>query len=160
MGANIADNSDFASQGFTHKTAASVKREFKQNPQVFLSYLVLLVLFGLLCTVPGFLTTANIYILFHRIVALGLVAMGMTLVITDHQMPEMTGWDLCTRMCQMEAHAQTPVIFLTAKSLELDLARMKRELGVVAAFAKPFSPSELVRTVEECLASVTNPSDG
>ena len=81
MGANVAGNSDFTRQAFTHKTAAAVKREFKQNPQVFLSYPVLLVLFVLLCTVPGFLTTANIYILFHRIVALGLVAMGMTLVI-------------------------------------------------------------------------------
>jgi ribose transport system permease protein len=81
MGANIAGNSDFASQGFANKTAAAVKQEFKQNPQVFLSYLVLLVLFALLCTIPGFLTTVNIYILLHRIVALGLVAMGMTLVI-------------------------------------------------------------------------------
>jgi ribose transport system permease protein len=81
MGANIAGNSDFASQGFANKTAAAVRREFKQNPQVFLSYLVLLLLFALLCTISGFLTTANIYILLHRIVALGLVAMGMTLVI-------------------------------------------------------------------------------
>jgi ribose transport system permease protein len=81
MGANIAGDSDLAPPGLTHKTAGAVKREFKQNPQVFLSYLVLLVLFALLCTIPGFLSTANIYILFHRIVALGLVAMGMTLVI-------------------------------------------------------------------------------
>ena len=81
MGVNIAGDSDFAQEGFSHKTAGAVKREFKQNPQVFLSYPVLLVLFAVLCTVPGFLTTANIYILFHRIVALGLVAMGMTLVI-------------------------------------------------------------------------------
>ena len=81
MGTHIVGDSDFAPPGFTRKTAGTVKREFRQNPQVFLSYLVLLVLFALLCTIPGFLTTANIYILFHRIVALGLVAMGMTLVI-------------------------------------------------------------------------------
>lgn len=82
------------------------------------------------------------------------------LVITDHQMPEMTGWDLCAQMRKAAAHAQTPVIFLTAKRLELDLARLKRELGVVAAFAKPFSPSELVCAVEDCLASVAEPSYG
>ena len=81
MGTNVAGDSDFGPSGFSHKTAGAVKREFKQNPHVFLSYLVLLVLVALLCTIPGFLTTANIYILFHRIVALGLVAMGMTLVI-------------------------------------------------------------------------------
>ena len=81
MKANITGNSGFMPQDSTNKAAGAVKRIFKQYPQVFLSYLVLLVLFAWLCTVPGFLTTANIYILFHRIVALGLVAMGMTLVI-------------------------------------------------------------------------------
>lgn len=82
------------------------------------------------------------------------------LVITDHQMPEMTGWDLCARMRKAAAHAQTPVIFLTAKRLELDLARLKGELGVVAAFAKPFSPRELVRAAEDCLAPAPEPIHG
>jgi len=82
------------------------------------------------------------------------------LVITDHQMPEMTGWDLCVEMRKMAAHVQTPVIFLTAKKLELDLGQLKGEFGVVATFAKPFSPSELVCAVEDCLASVAQPSHG
>ena len=80
------------------------------------------------------------------------------LVVTDHQMPEMTGWDLCAQMRKAAAHAQTPVIFLTAKRLELDVAQLKRELGVVAVFAKPFSPSELVCAVKDCLASAAEPS--
>ena len=80
------------------------------------------------------------------------------LVITDHQMPEMTGWDLCVQMREVAAHAQTPVIFLTAKKLELDLDQLKSEFGVVAAFAKPFSPSEVVAAAKDCLSSVAAPS--
>lgn len=34
-----------------------------------------------MCTVPGFLTTVNLYILLHRVVQLGLLSIGMTLVI-------------------------------------------------------------------------------
>ena len=82
------------------------------------------------------------------------------LVITDHQMPEMTGWDLCIEMRKVAAHAQTPVIFLTAKKLELDLEQLKGEFGVVAAFAKPFSPSELVCAVKDCLSAVAEPVHG
>lgn len=82
------------------------------------------------------------------------------LVITDHQMPEMSGWDLCVEMRKTAACAHTPVIFLTAKRLELDLAQMKSELGVVAAFAKPFSPRELVCAVDELLVSVPEPCHG
>jgi CheY-like chemotaxis protein len=83
------------------------------------------------------------------------------LIITDHQMPELSGWDLCVRMREDTTHAHTPVIFLTAKSLELGAARLKDELGVVATFAKPFSPRELICTVKECLAPAREePIDG
>ncbi|UCF91527.1 MAG: ABC transporter permease [Desulfobacterales bacterium] len=81
MSADIAAQSDRARRDFTGKTAGAVKQKLKQNPHIFLSYLVLLALFAWMCTVPGFLTAANIYILLHRIVELGLVALGMTLVI-------------------------------------------------------------------------------
>ncbi len=75
------------------------------------------------------------------------------LIVTDHQMPEMTGWDLCIEMRKIATHAQTPVIFLTAKRLELDLSRLKDEAGAVLVFPKPFSPRELVRAVEDSIAS-------
>ena len=81
MEAKITGNSDYAREDFRPKIARALKRKIKQNPHIILSYLVLLVLFAWMCFVPGFLTTANIYILLHRIVQLGLVALGMTLVI-------------------------------------------------------------------------------
>ena len=80
------------------------------------------------------------------------------LVITDHQMPEMTGWDLCVEMSKTSTHAQTPVIFLTAKKLEIDATQLKSEFGVVAVFAKPFSPRELVCAVEDLLAPAAQSS--
>ena len=71
------DMDDHFESGFVK----SVKTKIRENPHIFLSYVVLLVLFIWLCTVPGFLTGANIYILMHRTVQLGLVSLGMTLVI-------------------------------------------------------------------------------
>jgi len=44
------------------------------------------------------------------------------------------------------------MILLTAKGLELELPRLCEELGIDATFAKPFSPSAIVKTVNELLA--------
>ncbi len=75
------------------------------------------------------------------------------LVITDEQMPEMTGSQFCARMRRLEAFADIPVILLTAKSFELDLARLRDQLGITATFSKPFSPSQLVIAVENFLTA-------
>ncbi len=80
------------------------------------------------------------------------------LVLTDHQMPELTGVELCQRLREDERYARTPVIMVTAKGLELDLARLQDELGVTAALAKPFSPIEMIHQIEDCLASVADPA--
>lgn len=74
------------------------------------------------------------------------------LLISDHQMPLLSGVDLCRRMRLNPEHAETPVIMVTAKGLELDLETMRRELGINAIFPKPFSPTAIVDKVNECLA--------
>ena len=66
------------------------------------------------------------------------------LVISDQQMPEMTGLELCRRLRATEEYAHTPIILLTAKGLELELPALQRELAISAIFPKPFSPSEVV----------------
>ena len=78
------------------------------------------------------------------------------LVITDQQMPEMTGCELCEQLRQHEDYRETPIIMLTAKGLELELPRLKEELGISATFLKPFSPKEVVEAVEECLLAVSS----
>ncbi len=72
-------------------------------------------------------------------------------VITDQQMPEMTGVELCRELRELPQYAKCPIILLTAKGLELELPRLRDELGINATFAKPFSPSAIVKTVSELL---------
>jgi CheY-like chemotaxis protein len=74
------------------------------------------------------------------------------LVLSDQQMPMMTGIQLCENIRQLPAHRSTPFILLTAKCMEIDFVRLQQKLGVSAALPKPFSPSELVNCIEEALA--------
>jgi len=78
------------------------------------------------------------------------------LVVTDQQMPKMTGCELCERLRQQDAYREVPIIMLTAKGLELELPRLREELGISATFLKPFSPKEVVAAVEEQLVAVSS----
>lgn len=83
------------------------------------------------------------------------MAKKFDLVITDEQMPEMTGSDFCRRLRDLSGYEETPVMMLTAKGLELELDRLRAELGIKMAFLKPFSPMEVVQAVEGCLLAAT-----
>lgn len=74
------------------------------------------------------------------------------LVLTDEQMPEMCGTELCAALRKRAEYRATPIIMLTAKGLELDIDQLRERLGVTATLPKPFSPAELVSLVEESLA--------
>ncbi|MGI9457552.1 MAG: response regulator [Aeoliella sp.] len=76
------------------------------------------------------------------------------LILTDQQMPEMTGVELCGHLRNSEKYADVPVVLLTAKGLELELPQLCDELGIAATFPKPFSPSQVLKTVQELLAPV------
>lgn len=75
------------------------------------------------------------------------------LVLSDQQMPKMTGIQLCEHIREMPDHVHTPFILLTAKCMEIDVAKLRQRLGMSAALPKPFSPSELLTCIEESLAS-------
>jgi two-component system phosphate regulon response regulator PhoB len=75
------------------------------------------------------------------------------LVLSDQQMPKMTGIQLCEHIREMPDHLHTPFILLTAKCMEIDVAHLRQRLGMSAALPKPFSPSELLTSIEESLAS-------
>ena len=75
------------------------------------------------------------------------------LVITDQQMPVMTGVEFCTWL--REQGHQTPVILLTAKAFELDNNQLNCKLDVSQIIKKPFSPSQIVNSVEDMFASVS-----
>jgi DNA-binding response OmpR family regulator len=74
-----------------------------------------------------------------------------SLLITDCQMPRMGGIELCRALRADERTSQLPVIMLTAKGFEFDHEDMKRELGISEIVLKPFSPRELLQTVEKLL---------
>jgi two-component system chemotaxis response regulator CheY len=75
------------------------------------------------------------------------------LVLSDQQMPKMTGIQLCEHVREMPDYTQTPFILLTAKCMEIDVAKLRQRLGMTAALPKPFSPSELLACIEESLSS-------
>jgi len=75
------------------------------------------------------------------------------LVITDYQMPVMTGLEFIEHLRQIEDTAETPVIMLTARGFAIDEER-KSELGVASLLSKPFSPREVLRCVEDVLHQV------
>lgn len=77
------------------------------------------------------------------------------LIVTDQQMPEMTGCEFCRHLRETEAYRETPVIMLTAKGMELELPKLREELGISATFLKPFSPREIIQAVQDHLAAVS-----
>lgn len=80
------------------------------------------------------------------------------ILVTDHQMPELTGCELCAQLQQSGQHTEMPIIMLTAKGYELDWNVLNGELGVREVMVKPFSPQALVLAVEKHLATSATPT--
>ena len=76
------------------------------------------------------------------------------LVITDYQMPVMTGIELIENLRQIEETADTPVIMLTARGFAIDEER-KNELSITTFLSKPFSPREVLQCVGDVLQQVS-----
>ena len=69
------------------------------------------------------------------------------LIILDVMLPDGDGFDLCRRMRKTSALARIPVIFLTARSDEVDRV-LGLEIGGDDYVTKPFSPRELTARVK------------
>ena len=76
------------------------------------------------------------------------------IVITDYQMPVMTGLEFIEKLRKIEDTAETPVIMLTARGFAIDEER-KSELSIATLLSKPFSPREVLKCVEDVLQQVT-----
>jgi len=76
--------------------------------------------------------------------------MQPALFLLDIMLPEMNGFDLCRQIRQHEQLSKTPLIFLSAKTAELDRIR-GFELGGDDYITKPFSPRELLARVRTVL---------
>ena len=73
------------------------------------------------------------------------------LLITDCQMPVMTGLQLCGELRSTPATAMLPIVMLTAKGLEISEEELQRELGVSRLLFKPFSPREVLTVAEDLM---------
>jgi two-component system, OmpR family, alkaline phosphatase synthesis response regulator PhoP len=74
------------------------------------------------------------------------------IVVTDCQMPRLSGLGLAERIRHTPATADLPIIMLSAKGFELSLEQLRTQYGIRCLMAKPFSPRELFARVEAVLA--------
>lgn len=72
-------------------------------------------------------------------------------VITDYQMPVMTGLEMCKALRKSPSTAGIPAIMLTARGFDLEPSDMA-EAGIIMVLTKPFSPREVLARIEEVLA--------
>jgi two-component system, OmpR family, alkaline phosphatase synthesis response regulator PhoP len=72
------------------------------------------------------------------------------LLITDYHMPQLSGLELCQKLKQDPATAHIPAIMLTARGYQLD-PKDTEQSGILRMLSKPFSPRQLLSTVNEVL---------
>jgi DNA-binding response OmpR family regulator len=72
------------------------------------------------------------------------------LAVLDVMMPKLTGYDVTRRIRETDATKRMPVILLTARVQETDVAR-GFEAGADDYLRKPFSPQELGARVQAIL---------
>ena len=72
------------------------------------------------------------------------------LIITDYQMPYLSGLELCQRLKQIPQTRAIPAIMLTARGFALDDNAIAAT-GIKKCLHKPFSPRELLKIVEGML---------
>ena len=72
------------------------------------------------------------------------------LVLLDVMMPKKTGFEVCQELRADESLKDTPVLMLTAKGRDTDMAK-GLALGASAYVTKPFATKELVQKVRELL---------
>ena len=75
------------------------------------------------------------------------------LVITDFQMPFLSGLELCKQLRRREETRHIPAMMLTARGFDITPEEMA-EAKISAVLAKPFSPREVLQKVRDLLADV------
>jgi CheY-like chemotaxis protein len=73
------------------------------------------------------------------------------LVLLDARMPRLSGYEVCRQIKSNPATHDIPVVFLSAKGQESEI-KAGLESGAVKYLVKPFSPEELIHSLEDILA--------
>ncbi|WP_404399605.1 response regulator [Idiomarina seosinensis] len=80
-----------------------------------------------------------------------LVDQNFDLIVTDFHMPEVNGSELAQYVRNNSRHAHTPILMVTARANELQLANVKQS-GVDALTDKPFEPETLKALISKLLS--------
>ncbi|MBZ5584855.1 MAG: response regulator, partial [Acidobacteriia bacterium] len=75
------------------------------------------------------------------------------LVLLDVMLPDLDGFELCRQIRRSSALGRIPVVFLTARTEEVDRV-LGLEIGGDDYMTKPFSPRELVARVKAHLRRI------
>ncbi len=73
------------------------------------------------------------------------------MIITDFQMPFISGLDFCTEIQTSNIAPGVPILMLTARGFDIT-EEQKTQAGLKAVLSKPFSPREIIEKVSELLA--------
>jgi two-component system alkaline phosphatase synthesis response regulator PhoP len=76
------------------------------------------------------------------------------IIVTDFQMPGMTGLELVRELRRNGTTKDIPVIILTARGFAVE-DKEKEKLQISELLSKPFSPKELLRSIEDILYQKT-----
>jgi CheY-like chemotaxis protein len=72
------------------------------------------------------------------------------LIISDIDLGETSGLELCEQLRQLEGAAETPVIFISGAQIP-DVVRRAHSAGCVYFLRKPFDPEVLIELVDKAL---------
>ncbi len=72
------------------------------------------------------------------------------IIVTDFQMPVMTGMELVEKLRENQETQHIPVIMLTARSFAISKEQQEK-LRISDCLSKPFSPRELLINIEDIL---------
>lgn len=72
------------------------------------------------------------------------------LLITDYHMPLLNGLEVCAKLRETAEMAKLPTIMLSARGYHLTEAELAQS-GISQMISKPFSPRQLLATVNEVL---------
>lgn len=72
------------------------------------------------------------------------------LVVTDFQMPNLSGYEMAVKLKENEATAHIPVLMLTARGHLLSAAELAKT-NICGLMPKPFSARELIGRIEEII---------
>ena len=76
----------------------------------------------------------------------------INVILLDVMMPELDGPGTLERLREIPAHADTPVVFMTARAQSHEMERFLG-LGAIAVISKPFDPMTLGRQLRDHLAA-------